>query len=129
MLRPVRTAALLGTALIHLLPFIGVLGAARLEALYGVPVADPNLEILLRHRAVLFGLLGAFLLVAPFRRGLAGPALAAGAISVGSFLLLAGVVGEANAQVSRVVAADVVAAVLLAVGAAAHVRLRRVGIG
>lgn len=48
-------------ALLHALPLAGVLGAARLSTLYGIDVADPNLALLLRHRAVLFGLLAALL--------------------------------------------------------------------
>jgi hypothetical protein len=63
-MRYLITAMLTVVGMIHLLPLAGVLGAARLEALYGVAVDGSDLEILLRHRAVLFGLLGAFLVVA-----------------------------------------------------------------
>jgi hypothetical protein len=87
-MRHTLTAALLVAALIHLLPLSGVLGAERLATLYGVPVADPNLMILMRHRAVLFGLLGVFLGVAAFIPALQGAALVAGMISVVSFLWL-----------------------------------------
>jgi hypothetical protein len=60
------TIALLLVALIHALPLTGVLGAARLSALYGLAVTEPNLEILLRHRAVMFGMLAALLAYAAF---------------------------------------------------------------
>ena len=56
------SAMLAVVAVIHLLPLSGVLGAGRLAALYGLPFDEPNLAILMRHRAVLFGLLGVFLL-------------------------------------------------------------------
>ncbi len=126
--RHVRTAALLLTAAIHLLPIVGVLGPDRLAALYGLPVAEPNLEILLRHRAVLFGLLGAFLIWAAFRPGLQAAGLAAGGVSVVSFLALAFAVGGYNPQVGRVVTADLVAAAALAAGTVAHaVERRRAG--
>jgi hypothetical protein len=46
--------------IIHQLPLTGVLSVSRLQVLYGVTITDPNLEILMRHRAVLFGILGAF---------------------------------------------------------------------
>ena len=109
-------------ALIHLLPLAGVLGAAKLSSLYGIPVQDPNLEILMRHRAVLFGLLAAFLAYAAFHRPLHGLALVAAGVSVVSFLVLAAMVGSYNAALSTVVQADIVALVLLVVAAAVHLR-------
>jgi hypothetical protein len=104
---------LLVVAVIHLLPLVGVLGGPRLAALYGITLDDPNLMILMRHRAVLFGLLGGFLAVAAWRPRLQAMALAAGYISVFSFLGLAWLIGESNAQMERVVVADQVAAVCL----------------
>ena len=122
------TACLLLVGVIHLLPLVvplvGVLGAARLAALYGIPVAEPNVEILLRHRAVLFGALGGFLVCAAFRPRLHAAALGAGAISVVSFLLLAYTVDAYNVQIGRVVAVDWVARAALLVAAAAYRRLR-----
>jgi len=59
-MRLLISAMLIVVGVIHLLPLSGVLGSARLGALYGVPIDDPNLEILMRHRAVLFGLLGGY---------------------------------------------------------------------
>ncbi len=120
------TAALLVVALIHLLPLAGVLGSERLGALYGIAIDEPNLEILLRHRAVLFGLLGMFFLVAAFRRPVQLAAIVAGFASVVSFLWLAASIGNANAQVARVVTADLVALASLFVALVAFiVRARR----
>ncbi len=58
-------------------------------------------------------LLGGFLAVAAWRPRLQAMALAAGYISVFSFLGLAWLIGESNAQMERVVVADQVAAVCL----------------
>jgi hypothetical protein len=117
-------AALVIVALIHLLPLAGVAGPERLATLYGVSIEDPNLQLLMRHRAVLFGLLGAFLLVAAFRPQWHAAALVAAAVSVISFLWLAAGSRPYNAQIARVVAADVVALLTLVIGAVAHVWLR-----
>lgn len=111
---------LMVVAVIHLVPVVGVLGAERLAGLYGVRVDQPDLEILLRHRAMLFGLLGASLAAAALVPDLHATALAAAAVAVGSFLVLA-VVGQPGGEVARVVAVDVAAFVVLLVGAAAHV--------
>ncbi len=110
-------------AVIHLLPMAGVLGAARLHRLYGVPLGDPNLVLLMQHRAVLFGLLGVFLLAAALRPALAPMGLAAGLVSVVSFLGLALGARPLNEALTRVVAADVVALVCLV--AAVAVRAAR----
>lgn len=63
-----------------------------------------------RHRAVLFALLGAFLIASAFRRAWQPPALIAAAVSVGAFLVLAQAVGGHNAALDRVVAVDWIAA-------------------
>lgn len=103
---------------VHLLPFGGVLGSSPLSRLYGVELADPDLVILMRHRAVLFGLLGALLIASVFQRRLRSAGLIGGMISVGSFVLLAVSSGEYNAELRRVVAVDVAAFLLLIVAAA-----------
>lgn len=123
-MRFVVPAVLLVVAVIHLLPLIGVAGASRLAALYGISVQEPNLEILLRHRAVLFGMLAAFLAFAAFRPALHGMGLLAGLLSVASYLLVAWRVGGYNAALATVVRVDIVALALLVVGAAMHVFFR-----
>jgi hypothetical protein len=102
--------------IIHLLPLSGVLGSSRLKALYGVPLDDPSLVILMRHRAVLFGILGVFLLVSAFRSELQIVAFSAGFISVGSFLFLAGTAGEYNARIRSIFLADLAALACLLAG-------------
>jgi hypothetical protein len=106
---------LLVVGIIHILPLSGVLSAARLFELYGMTFDDPNLEILMRHRAVLFGLLGIFLICSAFMPSLQLPALIAGFLSVVSFLYLSYTVGGYNEQVNRIVIADKVALVCLVV--------------
>lgn len=124
----VVSAALLVAAVIHLLPLQGVLGSDRLVSLYGaLPFDEPNLAILMRHRAVLFGLLGAFLLFAAFRPALQTLAFIAGFVSVISYMWLVWSVGGHNALLARVFAVDVVALIGLAAGAAVHARLQLQG--
>jgi len=119
-MRYVVAAMLVIVGVIHLLPLSGVLGAERLTALYGVSLSDPNLVILMRHRAVLFGLLGLFLIFAALRRSMQPAAFVAGFVSVLSFLFLAWSVGGYNAQIGRVFVADIVALVCLLIGVAAY---------
>lgn len=121
MIERIITLMLLIIGVIHLLPLSGFLGAERLSALYGLNISEPNLEILMRHRAVLFGLLGGFFVYAAFKPGLQAIAFIAAFVSVGSFFYLAFSVGAYNNAVGRVVTADYVAAacLLVAVGLSA----------
>jgi hypothetical protein len=52
--------------LINFLPVTGALSGKRIQALYGVAVEDSNSEILMRHRAVLFGIVGALIIASAF---------------------------------------------------------------
>ena len=112
-------AMLIIVGMIHLLPLSGALGANRLSALYGLDFSNPDLQILMRHRAVLFGILGAFLIVAAALPGLRPAALVAGWISVLSFLAIAWGVGGYGEAIRRVVMADLVAAACLAIATVA----------
>lgn len=105
--------SLVTAAVINLLPLIGLRSAAALETLYGIPVRDPTLELLLRHRALLFGLLGTLLLVAAFVRELQTPAIIAGLASMIGFLLLGGPLGELAPAMRRIALADLAATLFL----------------
>lgn len=119
-MRYLVSAMLVIVGVIHLLPLSGILGSERLSALYGVSLQDTNLVILMRHRAVLFGLLGAFIIFAAWQPAFQTIAFIAGFVSVVSFLLLAWLGGGYNAEVGRVVIADIVALVCLVVGVIAR---------
>ncbi|MBL8644065.1 MAG: hypothetical protein JNK21_09020 [Rhodospirillaceae bacterium] len=114
----VPAVALLVAGVIHLLPVPGVMGASALMPLYGIEVADPNLAILLQHRALLFGMLGVLMLGAIAYRPLRIIAMAMGLFSTASFIAIALWVGGANAAIDRIVAADTVALIFLVAGLA-----------
>jgi hypothetical protein len=63
---------LIVAGLIHLLPVTGVIGAHPLTAMYGIPFTDPNLLILMRHRALMLGLLGSAVPYAALRPAMQG---------------------------------------------------------
>ena len=124
-MRHIVTVTLVLVAIIHLLPLSGVLGSERLAVLYGISFNEPNLAILMRHRAVLFGLFGFFLLFAAFRKELQLLAFIAAFASVLSFLWLAWSTGNYNAEISRVFTADIVALACLVVGLTAYLFAKR----
>ena len=103
--------------IIHLLPLVGVLGASHLSSLYGVKIDDPNLLILMRHRAVLFVLLGAFLVYAAFRPSFQTVAILGGLLSTTAFLWLALSSWDYNESMTKVVYADILAIICLLLAA------------
>ena len=119
------TGLLVIVGIIHLLPLSGVLGPERLSILYGISINETNIEILMRHRAVLFGLLGAFLIYAAFKPALQSLALIAGFISVISFIAIAWSAGDYNDSVRKVIWADIVAIVALTIVSVIHIINRK----
>lgn len=108
------TALMLVVAAIHLLPITGFFGAQHLSALYRIDVDSPDLEILMRHRAVLFGILGAFFAYAAFVRAVQPIAFVGASVSLGAFFYLAAAVGNYGRPIRKVVLVDVVAVACLA---------------
>jgi len=118
-MRILTALALLTVGIIHLIPLSGVLGPEHLVRLYGAAPSDPSALILMRHRAVLFGIVGGVCVLAAFKPDLQWLALVLGGFSVVSFLGLAWSTGGFNAHLQRVVVADVLALGCLAAGAIA----------
>jgi len=112
-MRHVITMLFVLAGLIKVTPVIGVLGAEWLQALYQMPFDGLDLLLLMRHRAVLFGVVGGLLLVAAFRPALRALAGTVGLVSVVSFLVLALPLQEHSAALQRVFWADVVAGAAL----------------
>lgn len=106
--------------MIHLLPLSGVFGADHLIRLYGVALSDANVVMLMRHRAVLFGALGLFLIFAAFRPAMQPAALIAGFASVISFLWLAWPRDAYNANIATVFNVDLLALACLVIAAGAR---------
>ena len=115
-MRHVATILFVLVGLVNVVPIVGVLGAAKLEAVYGVPITNDDLLLLLRHRSILFGLLGGFLIFAAFREQWRALATVAGLVSMVAYLALAWPIAGHGAAIQKVFWADAVAVVLLVVG-------------
>ncbi|NHZ82493.1 phosphopantetheine adenylyltransferase [Massilia sp. CCM 8695] len=112
-------AMLIIAALIHLIPVTGVLGGSHLAQLYGVRIDEPNLLILMQHRAVMFGVFGLLLIAAALIPAYRPLAFVAGLVSVTSFLVVAWSVGNYNLSLGRVMIADLAATACLLTALAA----------
>jgi hypothetical protein len=110
--------ALAAAGVINILPTLGVFGSKQLEKLYGIPFTEANLVILMRHRAVLFGLSGSFMISAAFwNPQWQNLAITAGLSSMLSFVVLAmSSKNNFNAEIRRIVIIDLIASSALITG-------------
>jgi hypothetical protein len=104
-------------ALIHLAPVVGLFSVSRMEALYGISISDPTTALLMRHRALLFGLVGAVMAIAAVYPPWQTLAIALGLVSAVSFLLLAGKLPDLSPQIRKVCLIDWVALACLILAA------------
>jgi len=129
MMRHVSTILFLVAALINFGPVVGVLSPDRMVALYGVSLDDPNLEILMRHRAALFGIVGGFMLTAAFHWPFRAVAYAMGFVSMIVFLFVAWLVGDYGEQIRGVARVDILGLVALFGAGVAQYFGGRIGYG
>jgi hypothetical protein len=110
---------------INFLPVIGVLSAERISQAYSIALPGNDLIILMRHRALLFGLVGGFILYSVFAPAYQTAAIIMAAISMIGFLLLAWAVGGYNDAIAKIAMIDIAGIVCLGLA----VILRLVGRG
>ncbi|GAA6140133.1 hypothetical protein NBRC116583_38800 [Arenicella sp. 4NH20-0111] len=108
---------LAAVGLLHTLPVLGSLGVAYLHKLYGIDIDDPQIELLLRHRAVLFGVLGVTLMMLSIEAKYHTVGLLIGFVSTVSFVALSvvqqSVTSSISPQISRVITIDIICSVVL----------------
>lgn len=100
----VTLLALVG--LINVAPLVGIASRSKLEALYGTPVDTPELAVLLRHRALLFGLVGGLTLASIGLAELRPAALTLCLLSMLGYLLLVAQERTRDPSLRRVAAID-----------------------
>ena len=110
-------ALIILVGIINFLPVMGILSAARLESAYGVELLNTDLIILMRHRALLFGILGAFIIYSAFKPVFRTAAMIMAGVSMAGFVVLAHLTGVFNDNLYNIVLADYVGLFLLAVAA------------
>ena len=107
------TVCLVIVGLVNVVPVLGIFSASKMEKAYDVRIASKDLEILMRHRALLFGVLGGFILYAAFFPVYHVAAMVMAGVSMIGFALLVLQVGGYNASIRKVFVADLVGIVFL----------------
>lgn len=107
------TFCLIVVGLINFAPLLGVISTQKLESAYSITLGSNDLAILMRHRALLFGILGTFTLYAAFHPFYQTAAMIMGGASMIGFAWLALTVGAYNEAVGKVLIIDIVGIVFL----------------
>lgn len=111
------TVLLVLVGLINLAPALGLLGVAKLNDAYAIKLVSNDMILLMRHRALLFGILGGFILYATFDPKYQSAAMLMAFISMAGFLALMLGGGEYNPALKKVMWIDVAGIVLLGIAA------------
>lgn len=89
----------------------------KISSSYGIELMSPSLELLLRHRAILFGLVGGLMIYSAITKKHYSLAVLIGFISMLSFVLFGQLIdGAMNPELSKVMWIDIVGIVILMIG-------------
>lgn len=98
---------------VNLLPVVVFFDASQTARLYGVPIEDASLTILMRHRGVLLAIVGIALIAAVFKSEYRTLAVGLALVSKIAFVFLTFSASGYSAEVRQVALIDVAAIVLL----------------
>jgi hypothetical protein len=103
------------TGAINFAPSLLAFMPDKISKSYGIVLPDANAELLMRHRAVLFGIVGGLMIYAAISKNYYHLATILGLISMVSFLVLYFLCGNINTELTKVMKIDVFAIALLMV--------------
>ncbi len=101
---------------INFLPSLLAFFPDKLSEAYGIELVNNNLEIVLRHRAILLGLVGALMIYSAIVKRYYMVSVMIGFISMISFVLLFYLIGDINDELFKVLQFDWAAILILLLG-------------
>jgi len=107
--------------IINVLPSILAFIPNKISHSYGIEMPNSNYELLLRHRAVLFGIIGGIMIYSAITKKNYSLAVCIGLISMISFIILYKLVnGSINPELNKVMKIDLVGIIILLIGFALY---------
>lgn len=104
-------------AIINIIPSLLVFFPQKISSSYGIEIPNINYELLLRHRAVLFGIIGGIMIYSAITKKYYFPSVTIGFISMVSFLILYKMMdGEVNPELNKVMKVDIAGIIILLIG-------------
>jgi heme A synthase len=102
---------------INLLPSLLAFLPDKIAKSYGIQIPNANYELLFRHRAILFGIIGGLMIYSALVKKHYELSTMAGLVSMTSFVVLYFLIGkDINSELKKVMMIDVVAIVILCAG-------------
>ena len=102
---------------INFIPSLLAFWSDKIQSSYGIEVPDANYELLLRHRAVMLGIIGGVMIFSAISKKYYSLSVIIGLISMVSFIILCFLIdGNINAELQKVMKIDIVAILILLVG-------------
>lgn len=103
--------------IVNFIPSLAAFLPAKIKTGYGIEIPDVNYELLLRHRAMMLGIIGGLMIYAALTKKNYDLATLLGLISMVSFVAFFFMGnGVINAEISKVMKIDAVAIVFLVIG-------------
>ena len=103
--------------LINILPAMLGFLPEKISKSYGIEIPNANYELLLRHRAILFGIIGGLMIYSALAKKHYELSTIAGLVSMVSFIILYFLIGKnINSELKKVMMIDLFATVILCVG-------------
>jgi hypothetical protein len=103
--------------LINLLPSMLAFLPDKISKSYGIEIPNANYELLLRHRAILFGIIGGLMIFSSIVKKYYEIATIAGLISMTSFILLYFLIDRGiSSELKKVMLIDILASLILLIG-------------
>ncbi len=107
--------------IINVLPSILAFLPNKISSSYGIEIPDANYELLLRHRAILFGIIGGIMIYSAITKKHYSMAVVIGLISMVSFVILLKLInGTINPELHKVMKIDLVGIAILLIGFALY---------
>ena len=113
----VISACLLLVGLINFAPVVGLLSVSKLNEAYEITLISHDIILLMRHRALLFGILGVFILYSAFSPKLQTAAMLMGFVSMAGYVVLILIGGDYNSQLQKIMWVDIAGIVLVVIAA------------
>lgn len=107
--------------MINVIPSLLAFLPEKISSSYGIGIPDSNLELLLRHRAVLFGIIGGIMIYSAISKRNYNLAVCIGLISMISFIILLKLSnGNINPELLKVMWIDIIGIIILLIGFALY---------